>query len=404
MASLLSTTISGNLALTAGPNASFITISGNTTTAPTIIIAANSTSGIVYGNNSITGAPSITMQTNTGVPYITVGNGTSIATSANHYSNGFIVGTSVINSIAHAAGSNNYLSTTALVLTGNTTTAPTLTISSNSTSGIVYGNSTITGAPTLTMQTNTGVPYITVANNTNLTTSANHYSNGFIVGTSIVNATAHAAGSNNYLSTTALVLTGNTTTAPTLTISSNSTSGIIYGNTTITGTPYFAFQNSISLANLTSTTLSINTISATTNGAVLTAAALNIGNTSVNTQIAPNSLILRANSTAQTSLTGTTFSSNTSTIANMWSNLPGGLIMQWGIVVANATGSNTVTFGNAYVTNAYSVIVTPISNTTVFAIGHANNITKTGFTVQCGNTTALNNTGIPGVYWLAIGA
>jgi hypothetical protein len=88
----------------------------------------------------------------------------------------------------------------------------------------------------------------------------------------------------------------------------------------------------------------------------------------------------------------------------MWSRLPGGLIMNWGIVVANSIGSNTVTFGNAYTTNAYSVTVTPISNSTVFARAIANNITKTGFTLLAGNTTAYNNTGIPGVYYFAIGA
>jgi hypothetical protein len=377
-------------------------------------------------------------------------------------------------------GGNNQINTTAYVITGNSTTAPTLTISSNSTVGVVYGNNSITGAPSVSLQNSISIATITsltttLGNSTvtsaplvrlqNSTTQANLTSASLIIGSTTANTlgvftplvtanmtgtyanlsgqvnaatlylqTSANVGGNVQLTTSTLTLTGNSTTVPTINVTtSSSTSGLLGGNSSITGTPTISLQNSVSIAtrtslsttlgnstvttapsvllqnstsqaNLNSAQLSINTISATTNGATIAAASFNVGNTTVNTQIIPNSLVLRANSTAQTTITGTTFSSNTGTVSGMWTNLPGALIMNWGIVVANSIGSNTITFGNAYVTNAYSVICTPISNSTSFVIAHANNITKTGFTIQCGNTSALNNTGISGVYYFAIGA
>jgi len=84
-------------------------------------------------------------------------------------------------------------------------------------------------------------------------------------------------------------------------------------------------------------------------------------------------------------------------------NLPAGWHVAFGFVVANSLGANAVTFANAFTSNAYSVVVTPVSNGTYAVTGWANAVTKTGFTAYCGNTTAASNVAVSGVYFMAIG-
>jgi hypothetical protein len=91
-------------------------------------------------------------------------------------------------------GANNQLTTTALVFTGNTTTAPTLTIASNSSAGITYGNSSITGAPSILLQ--------------NSTSQTNVFSNGIYVGTSSINSTSISGNGSNITSVNATQLGG----------------------------------------------------------------------------------------------------------------------------------------------------------------------------------------------------
>ena len=71
--------------------------------------------------------------------------------------------------------------------------------------------------------------------------------------------------------------------------------------------------------------------------------------------------------------------------------------------MANATGSNTVTFANAFTTNAYSITLTPVSSQIVTTVT-TNAISNTGFTLFCGNSTFANtNTNISAVNYFAIG-
>jgi hypothetical protein len=565
--------VASNVSIT---NTSFV-VAGNTTTAPTLTISSNSTTGIVYGNSTITGAPTIALQTNTGVPYITVANGTGGATVANLYSNGLVVGTSVVNSTAVSAAlvtatgnvglpsganltlssgsrlidstgaqgtagqflasngtgnvywvsvnsvaytwnavetfnanivmntntlfvgdfsnttvnsrsnfitstlngstgiyalpngtsgaaswqaanssnptnaskiliatngstdvqlvsgingtgtylplsfytngsqqmqlttagnltlsgnaqangflsGNSYVSQTSFTISGNTTTAPTLTLASNSTAGITYGNSTVTGAPTFTLQTNTGVPYISVANGTGGATVANLYSNGLIVGTTVVNSSA-------IVTTTANVTTLNATaTVYTNTISATNGSFTTVNTTTInaTGTVY---TNTVSAVNGSFTTVNTTTINATGTVYTNTVSAVNGSFTTV----AANLTGTYANLSGQVN-TGTLFVTTSANIAssNVIANTAGVFVANsTGVVnaaVHTVTGSSSVptvnvsssgfVAGNSTVTQAVSL---NLANTTGNTTINVNSITtQYGFNV---NSTVLAFTG-----------
>ena len=84
--------------------------------------------------------------------------------------------------------------------------------------------------------------------------------------------------------------------------------------------------------------------------------------------------------------------------------LPNAFKINWGSVVANSVGANTVTFSNAFTTNAYALSLTVFGpNSAVATVAKANTVNSSGFTLVCGNTTALNNTNISSVYYFAIG-
>ncbi len=104
----------------------------------------------------------------------------------------------------------------------------------------------------------------------NSTTSANLSSASLTIGTSVVNATAHAAGSNVYINTTTL-FAGNST------INASHTSALVQ------------VANSTSTANLTAAGLAIGTITANTTGLFVGAnvfansSAVDVGNTIITT-------------------------------------------------------------------------------------------------------------------------
>jgi hypothetical protein len=84
--------------------------------------------------------------------------------------------------------------------------------------------------------------------------------------------------------------------------------------------------------------------------------------------------------------------------------MPGGLKLNWGTVTPNSVGQNVITFNSAYTTNAWSIVVTPVSSATnVVLSGYAASITKTGFTLHVANSTAATNTNITSAYYWAIG-
>jgi hypothetical protein len=90
--------------------------------------------------------------------------------------------------------------------------------------------------------------------------------------------------------------------------------------------------------------------------------------------------------------------------ASGYTILPNQLKMNWGSVVANSVGTNVVTYASAFTTNTYGLSLTVFgANAAVATVAKANTLTATGFTLVCGNTTALNNTNISSVYYMAIG-
>jgi len=125
-----------------------------------------------------------------------------------------------------------------------------------------------------------------------------------------------------------------------------------------------------------------------------------IQNTTSNLIMTPSSLTI-GNSTVNTTVNSTGFGYTNSNPGYV--GLPGGIKINFGLIVANSIGSNTVTFSSAFSTNAYGISLTPYAANATYVICHANGVTKSGFTIYCGNTTAMNNTGITGVYYTAIG-
>jgi hypothetical protein len=76
--------------------------------------------------------------------------------------------------------------------------------------------------------------------------------------------------------------------------------------------------------------------------------------------------------------------------------------INFGSVVTNSSGSNTVVFNTSFVNPPYSVIVEPIANV-YSAIVSVNGVSNTGVSIFSAVNTGLTNTGIQGVYYTAIG-
>lgn len=98
-----------------------------------------------------------------------------------------------------------------------------------------------------------------------------------------------------------------------------------------------------------------------------------------------------------------TFGTNTSYAADHtggWTFLPGGLIMQYGVRSNLSSGNNTVTFPRTFPTAVFSIVVTPVrdsSNVDVIYIRSTGTITTANFVMR--NTAS----GISIGHWYAIG-
>ena len=170
------------------------------------------------------------------------------------------------------------------------------------------------------------------------------------------------------------------------------TSNVLFGNSTVNSavnSTYVAVQNSITNTVLTpgninigntvingtsisSNTLSINAISAVS--------SINVGNTYINsTYITVNGSI-----SANVLLAGTNSAS-----ANGFTVLTNGFILNWGTFVCN-TISN-ISFSKAYVTNVFSISVTPLANTYVGAnTPFINSQNNSGANIHSVSTTTTN--------------
>ena len=111
-----------------------------------------------------------------------------------------------------------------------------------------------------------------------------------------------------------------------------------------------------------------------------------------NASLASNNLVLGASSNA----------------ASGYTILPNRLKMNWGVVVPNSFGSNTVTFSSAFTTNAYTVSLS--LRASVANPGQANarfltfsTVNSSTIIINSSNNSANTNTGILGVHYLAIG-
>jgi len=149
------------------------------------------------------------------------------------------------------------------------------------------------------------------------------------------------------------------------------------------------------LANSTSVSVGNSTVNVSLN-----TTSLVIGNSTVNSIV--NTTIFRVgNSTVNATINSTSFSNTGSQTAGGYI-LPNGMILNYGLVVTNSTGVNVVTFSTAFTVNAYSVMVNPLGTSAIIH-AHVNAVTKTGCSVYSTNTTAVTNTAVPGVYYMAIG-
>lgn len=220
------------------------------------------------------------------------------------------------------------------------------------------------------------------------------------VGNSTVNSVISNTGglvvSNSTVSTvanTSAIKIGNTTANVLIT----STQLAVYGNSTL-GT---SVHNTVAVAVGNSTVNSalvqnsvIITDAAYT--ATLKSNSLNVGNSSVNATL--NSAALSVTSAAISSNTLTLGSSSvgSTNYANGYSRLPNGLMMQWGYNAAVNSTANIVTFaavGGVAFTNLFSVSATSTTANHVF--------------VSSANASAIvlvaNSAANTGVYWTAIG-
>jgi hypothetical protein len=82
--------------------------------------------------------------------------------------------------------------------------------------------------------------------------------------------------------------------------------------------------------------------------------------------------------------------------------------MNWGIVVPNSIGGNTISFTSPFTTNVYSVQLT-VHTSVVNAgaanakIAHITAMNSSTVTIRTANNTLSVNTGVLGVHYLAIG-
>lgn len=121
-----------------------------------------------------------------------------------------------------------------------------------------------------------------------------------------------------------------------------------------------------------------------------------------------------ANVTANLTVTGSANVGTNSFFVGSFTNaaagftiLPNRIKMNWGIVVPNSVGSNTVTLSSAFVTNTYGLSLT-IFGTNSAGLGNsgfvrANTVNSSTINIITTSNGTLSNTNIASVYYLAIG-
>jgi len=323
-------------------------------------------------------------------------------------SNGqLVVGTATVKDVViHAGGT----AATNRVLTVNTSVVTVNNIPLNVGTGSINAASYTVGA---TFTANATLVNAAAINITGQVNTVNFFA-----------STSANVGANNQLTTTALVLTGNSTTAPTLTIASNSTAGVVYGNSTITGAVSANLQSntgsvSILLANGTggatnttitaaglNTTGSVNAAShtvgaiAAANGALLNATSFGFGNSTANVTSTPTILTVGNSTVGIVNTFNVKVSSNNINVgtftaaANGFTFLTNGIKMNWGWVSANST-VGAVTFTSAFTT---CYVVTATSNNAVTTYQPSvTTFSASAATILTANITATN------VFWQAIG-
>lgn len=255
------------------------------------------TNNVSMANNlAVTNTVSIgnsTVNTIANSSLIKVANATA---SANLSTSNLAIGSSLVNTSTIAVGSNAVHNLTSFTIVGNTTTAPTTTVTGT---GLTSGNTSITGAPqvivanttatttvnagTISVGANVVVDTAKASFGTGATTNAPQVIVANTTGTTTVNANIITVGSNAVHNLTAFAILGNTTTAPTTTLTG---SALNIGNTSITGAPQVIVANttgnvivnttSIAISNASATPVLANTLGVFTTGTA-NAATLSVG-------------------------------------------------------------------------------------------------------------------------------
>lgn len=275
---------------------------------------------------------------------------------------------------------------------------------------VSIGNSSVNATVNATIYTGTSnntlyvgtVSAANVVSNAQLTANLANYlqqaANGNVsVTTSVQIGGVIGTGNAAYINSTTIML-GNST------VNSFSNSTHFYtGNST-----YFAFGNStydviVSPAgNTVSNAISIAVTNASGN-VTLTPISITLSNTTASVYTV-NTSGLTIGSAANLTLTSNTLNLGTSNVghttalANGYSRMPNGLLMQWGTFVTVNTTAQVITFatatGSTFTTNCFSVTATSNSGATSVAVYAIN---ATAFTIVSNNATSET------ANWLAIG-
>lgn len=348
-------------------------ISGNGTTLPTATMTSN---GLVVGNGSVIGAPQLILANSAGN---TVVNTTSYTMSNANYvvlvsnTSGIFANQGTI-IYAGNTTANTTQNSSSFFITGNTTTLPTTTLTS---SGLVVGNNSVTGQPTINIANSVGNTVVSVTSYVLSNSTANVITIGTSgitgnTGTSIVigNTTINSVSNSSTFQ-----IVGNTSTQATATVNSN---GITVGNTSITGTPNIYVANSVGNVTINTNSIAIGgnattmgAVSVTGNGAIfgngtVTAAPqLAVSNSTGNTVINTTSYLMSNSSGTVYSMNTTSMTFNGNTFLN---------------------GTNTTIASNVTVTGAY--VNAPSTDLTIRNVSVGGNLVVTG-TVFSVNTVTL---------------
>lgn len=239
---------------------------------------------------------------------------------------------------------------------------------------------TANGTTNLSITTgNTSNPSIVISSATGTTTFGN----------SLFNAVAFTSTSNNNYgvvgySNTSIGVLGLSNTVGVQGTSNVGGTGV--NATSNSGIGLYAQSNTGTIAQFTNATATVAVVNST--GLIVT------GNASIST----NNFILGN--------TGTGAYNNTA--AAGYTVLPNQLKMNWGVVVPNSVGGNAITFASPFTSNTYGLSLTVYGSTTNVGTANAktvtiSSVTNSGITIYTSNTTVSVNTGVLGVYYMAIG-